>query len=83
MTSNGTIKVDKHIYYVGQQFAKQQVLIHVDAQQQFHITSDGEHLKSLDILGLHYQQMDFQSYLITMKAEARAIERHRMAMEVA
>lgn len=50
------------------------------ATSQFHITSDGEHLKSLDILGLHYQPMDFQSYLITMKAEARAIERHRMAM---
>jgi len=31
ITSNGTIMIDKHVYYIGQDYAKQQVTIHVDA----------------------------------------------------
>jgi len=46
ITSNGTIMIDKHIYYIDQAYAKQQVLIHVDAhQKQFFITSQGELIK--------------------------------------
>ncbi len=81
VTSNGTIMIDKHVYYIGQAHAKHQVIVHVDAhQQQFFVTCDGELIKQLDILGLYHQAMDFQSYLIAMKAEARSIERHRLTM---
>ena len=81
VTSNGTIMIDKHVYYIGQDFAKQQVLVQVDAhQQQYYVTYDDQLIKKLDIAGLHHQPMDFQTYLVMMKAEARSIERHRMAL---
>jgi len=81
VTSNGTIMVDKHVYYIGQDYAKQQVTVHVDAyNQQFFVLGDGDVLKTLDISGLHRHSMDFQSYLVVMKAEARSIEQHRLAM---
>jgi len=81
VTSNGTIMVDKHVYYTGQNHAKQQVTVHVDAHnQQFFVLGDGEVLRTLDISGLHRHRMDFQSYLVVMKAEARSIEQHRLAM---
>jgi len=81
VTSNGTIMIDKHVYYIGQTYAKQQVVVHVDAhQKQFYITRDSDLIKQLDILGLHHQPMDFQSYLVVIKAEARSIERHRMTL---
>jgi len=81
VTSNGTIMIDKHVYYIGQDYAKQQVTVHVDTHnQQFFIVGQSELLKTLDIDGLHRSIMDFQSYLVVIKAEARSIERHRFAM---
>lgn len=81
VTSNGNIMIDKHVYYIGQAYARQSVLVHLDAHQPcFFVTSQGELIKQLDILGLHHQPMDFQTYLVAMKAEARSIERHRLAL---
>ncbi len=41
---------------------------------------DGRLIKRMNILGLYQHEMDFQSYLVVMKSEARSIERHRIAM---
>ena len=73
--------IDKHVYYIWQDYAKQQVIVHSDAdRQQFFVNCDGKLIKQLDILGLYHQEMDFPSYLIVIKAEARSIERHRLTM---
>lgn len=81
VTSGGTIQIDKHVYYVGTDHARQSVLVYVDAHSQtFLVVQGNQVLKQLDIRGLHYGEMDFQTYLMTMKQEARSIELHRQAL---
>lgn len=73
--------IDKHIYDIGHDYSKQQIVVHVDAlQQQFYVSCDGELTKQVDIQGLHHQLIDFQSYLVAIKAEARSIEQHRRTL---
>ena len=55
--------------------------MYVDADNQAFFVSLGDQvLKCLDIRGLHYGTMDLQTYLLTMKQEARSIDQHRRAM---
>lgn len=78
MTVAGTIQIDRHLYSVGAAYAKQEVLVHLDAEQVCFFVSSGEKiLKRLPLQGLYEGTMDFSSYLIAMKAEARTIEYHR------
>ncbi len=78
ITSNGTIQIDKHVYYIDGSKAKTQVLVYLDAhRKQFHVFQDNTMITSLDIVGLRHKTMDFQDYLAEMKLEARSIERHR------
>jgi transposase InsO family protein len=78
ITSAGTIQIDRHLYSIGSAYAKQEVLVHLDAEQSCFFVSLGEKvLKRLPIQGLYGGTMDFSSYLIAMKAEARTIEYHR------
>jgi hypothetical protein len=78
VTAAGTIQIDRHLYSVGAAYAKQDVLVHLDAEQSCFFVSSGEKvLKRLPIQGLYGGPMDFSSYLIAMKAEARTIEHHR------
>ena len=78
ITSNGTVQIDKDTYYIDHRRAKTDVLIYLDAQQQrFRVIQDDEVIVNLDIKGLHRAPMDFQSYLVKMKHEARSIEMHR------
>lgn len=34
ITSNGIVMIDKHVYYIGQDYAKQSVTVHIDAHNQ-------------------------------------------------
>jgi hypothetical protein len=78
VNANGSIQLDRHSYYVGVEFAKALVLVHLDAPHAlFNITCEGSVLKSLPMKGLQREELDFSSYLQLMKAEARAIERYR------
>jgi hypothetical protein len=53
--SNGTIQVDKHVYYVDHRLDKRSVLVHLDAHQRcLRVTLDGKLLpKALSLKGLH------------------------------
>jgi len=78
ISSNSTIQVDRYAYYIGDDQAKQQVLVHLDAQRQvFFVTCDDQLLKDVEIRGLLPETLDFQSYLVALKQEARTIEWHR------
>jgi transposase InsO family protein len=81
VSSSGMIQIDKHRYYIGIDYARLYVHVHLDADNKtFHITYENEVLIVCDIQGLHYDEMDFQSYLFVMTREARSIERHRYFM---
>ena len=82
VNKNGMIQIDKYQYYVGTQHARVQVLVHMNADKKlFHIEDGKNVLITHPIKGLHDEKMmDFQSYLITMKIEARSAERHRFNM---
>lgn len=77
--SNGTIQVDKHIYYIDHKLAKRSVLVHLDAQRRcLWITLDGKpHPKSLALKGLHSETMNLQAYLPILQTEARSIAHYR------
>lgn len=79
ITSNGTIQIDKHIYYVDIKRAKTNVVVYLDAHnKRFHVVQEDTVIAVLDIKGLHHEPMDFQTYLIQMKQEARSVEMHRL-----
>jgi len=76
--ARGMIQVDKHTYYVPNQ-RKRRVLVHVDAQSRQLYVQDGKDvLARFDIQGvLPYDTLDFNSFLVQMKAEARSAEWQR------
>lgn len=82
ISSNGTIQIDKFTYYVDKNYAKQSVLVHLDAQKKtFSVENGSEIIKVLDIKGLHGEKLiDLQSYIRQMKEEARSTEMHRLMM---
>jgi hypothetical protein len=77
VSAAGTIQIDRYLYSLGTAYAKQLVLVHLDAEQKAFFVSSGEKLLNrLPIQGLYEAEMDFSSYLIAMKAEARTIDYH-------
>jgi len=77
VTTNGTIQVDRHTYYIDNHHARQRVLVHLDADNAvFFVTADETILKRLEIKGLFSETLDFQSYLVALKQEARRIAWH-------
>lgn len=78
VTSNGTIQVDKHLYYVDNKLRKQPVLLHLDAQKQcLWLTHEGKSVKQLALKGVYDAQIDLQEYILILQDEARSIERYR------
>jgi hypothetical protein len=78
ISSNSTIQVDRYTYYIDDDYSKQQVLVHLDAKKQvFFVSCDDQVLKPVEIRGLLPETLDFQSYLVALKQEARTIEWHR------
>jgi hypothetical protein len=77
--SNGSIQIDKHVYYVGEKLAKQAVLVHLDAHQQcLWVSLDGKPLpKPLPLKGLHDGPLELQDYLKLLQEEAVSIAHYR------
>lgn len=79
VSSEGTIQVDRHYYYVGREFAKQSVALLVDLnQREFKVTQDAQKvLKRLPIQGLQEKDsMDFFEFLKITQQEAHYVEWH-------
>lgn len=76
VSSTGSVKVDKDTYYVGQQYARERVVLYVDAQEQaFRVLHHNACLKLLSIKGLKKAMMSFQHFIRVMAEEARSMER--------
>jgi hypothetical protein len=73
----GTIRLDKHRYYIGQDRHKQTVLLQMDApQRQVNVLVEGEVIKTLPLKGLTEQPMSFDQYVSLIQAEAVSQWRH-------
>jgi len=77
--ANGTIQVDKHVYYVDKQLTKRSVLVHLDATKRcLWVTVDGVALaKLLPLKDLHDEQMPLFDYLKVLQQEAMSIAYYR------
>lgn len=76
--SNGSIKIDNHIYQVGKAYALQVATVYLNAiARTFQINVAGVQLPSQPIQGLHDRIMDFDEYAELMIEEARAIARQQ------
>jgi hypothetical protein len=81
VNSDGTIQIDRHTYAIGSRYAKQQVLVHLDAHlQRFRITLEGRLIKMLPIQGLYGNTLRFWDYFKLIQAEARTIELHHLML---
>lgn len=80
--SNGTIQLDKHVYYVDQKLAKRSALVHLDAYNHcLWVSLDGQpHPKQLPLKGLHDSPMALPDYLKILQEEAISIAYHRELM---
>lgn len=78
VTSNGSIKVDNHVYQLGRQFALKVATLHLNASDRtFQFTVGDTQIPSKPIQGLHHRFMDFDEYADIIIAEARAIARQQ------
>ena len=60
----GTVKVDKHRYYIGRAYQGRLVVLRVDAaNKQFVVELNSEPIKTVPIKGLYHGQMSFIAYL--------------------
>jgi len=74
--SNGSVRVDKTTYYVGQKYRGQRVLLRLDAEtRQFAVFVGGTRVKQMAIKGLYHGEMAFADYLELIQLEARSEER--------
>lgn len=82
VSSAGTIQVDRETYTVGSQYARQPVLVSVDAKARvFHLSLEGQVVKTVPIRGLYGSEpMAFWDYARVMQAEARLVESHHLML---
>jgi transposase InsO family protein len=81
VNSSGTVQIDRHTYSVGTGYAKQLVLVHVDAKaHRFHFSIEGRVVKTLPIHGLYGMRMHFWDYFRLIQSEARLIELHHATL---
>jgi hypothetical protein len=78
-TSDGTIQIDRHTYAIGSSYKHQQVTAHVVGEE-FQVVCAGHIVKRLPIRGLYRQTMDFDSYLVVLRSEARTIDFHYQSL---
>jgi hypothetical protein len=79
VTSDGTIQIDRHTYAIGSAYRQQPVAVQVVGTD-FQVACAGQVVKRLPIRGLYGQPMDFDSYLIVLRSEARTIEFHYQSL---
>ena len=77
MGADGCLSVDHEPYYIGQAYAKQQVVLFVNASERsFDVWLGKEGVKRVPIKGLHgTEPMPLEQYVRVMKEEARSEER--------
>jgi hypothetical protein len=81
VSSDGTIQIDRHTYSVGSRYAKQPVLVHLDAEvHRFHFNIAGRVVKTLPMGGLHGRRLRFWDYFRLIQSEARLIEIHHATL---
>ncbi len=77
VNSSGTIQVDRHTYSIGTAYAKQMVLVHVDAERhEFIVILEDRIIQRLPIQGLYESSMTFNAFLKAMMTEATFIDLH-------
>ncbi len=79
----GTVKIDKHHYYLRRELRGKYVMVEIDGTNRQLIVSQGKssgspELKRLEIKGLYGQEMTFEDYLKVIMKEARS--ERRLAM---
>lgn len=80
---NGTVEVDRRVYYLKHTLAGQQVVLLVNAPERVcEVFLGREHLKSVAIKGLVGQRLPFAAYATRMREEARSeyrryLQQHR------
>ncbi len=76
VSSTGSVKVDKDTYYVGRKYARERVVLYLDAKDKaFRVLHHNACLKLLPIKGLKNARMSFQQFIRVMAEEARSMER--------
>lgn len=79
VSSSGSVMIDKDTYSIGRQYAKQRVVLYVDAnERQFWVLHHQQRIKTLPIKGLKGDTpIPFQDFLKMMVEEARSMEQYR------
>lgn len=73
VTSNGSVQIGKHRYYVARKLAGQQVVIQIDGhQRQFVVYHRGRQQKTMAIKDLYQGSISFGDYLKLICQEAQA-----------
>jgi hypothetical protein len=81
ISSEGTMQIDRHLYYVGREFAKQAVSILVDVAGSEFVVMDGQRvLKKLPIQGLYQKEMDFFEFFKLIQTEAHYVDWHYQSL---
>jgi hypothetical protein len=77
--TNGSVQIDKHLYYVDEKLAKHTVLIQLDAYARcFRVMLEGELLpRVLPLKGLYDEQLELHDYLRLLQQEAVSITAYR------
>jgi hypothetical protein len=71
VAANGTVKLDKHGYYIRRDLKGRTVLLQIDApQRQLHVLLGDKPLKTIPLKGLHHQLLSFEQYLTLIRTEA-------------
>ena len=89
VTHSGTVKVDKHRYYIGRAYHGRLVVLRVDAaNQQFVVELNDKPIKTLEIKGLYHGQMSFTAYLDFISKQAISawrsyLQKHRRYLPLA
>lgn len=79
VNANGSVMIDRHRYYPGQEHKGKRLAFHLDAYQRvFKVQQDGRVIGEFEIQGLHGSAMPLQTYLKLMMDEARSIEQRRL-----
>lgn len=69
--ATGTVKLDKHHYYIRRDLKGRTVLLQIDApNHQLQVLLGDEVIKTIPLKGLHQQLMPFDQYLALIQAEA-------------
>ena len=83
ITSKGTLQLGRQLYYIGTEYAGQQVVVTLRPHRQiFDVILGQIVIKSLSLKGLHHHLMPLDDYLHLICQEAESEYRHYLASQV-